>query len=495
MNIAWSLLAIAAAFVTGWFLLRILWPADQHHRDPAAFAVRICLALGLGQAVAAVHYLLWRAACSHVGLPYKLTDCLLVPIVAWLAAHLAQRMWPAERNESEEVAPLPSPPRLCVGILLIVTALVASAALCICLAQTCDKPLGEWDGWAIWNLKARFMFRGGADWTGMFSRHIWFSHPDYPLFIPASVARFWTYLQGETTVVPQLVSVAFATLVVGLLFASLAWLRGLVPACLGTLLLVSYEPFLVYGGAQMSDIPLSFYVLAAVVAVAIAGRLLVLSGVLIGCALIVKNEAQPILLALLVGLFVVPPSGGPRSRLVVPPSGGPRNRLKAVLRTLLGATPFLLVVAAQKLFFAGASYLVADQPSAGAFLHKIIDPARHRTIIEFLVTWNFGFHLWHPFWRIPLAIPLPDQPSLLLLLAIPIVCGLRPDPRDRPAGLTVLIAVALTFILYYAVFLVMPYDLRNLMESFPRVQLHFLPALIFAVLLLTANPAACSRDR
>ncbi len=516
MNIAWTFLAMAATLFTGWMILCMLWPDGRNRGDCSALAVRLCLALGVGQAVAAVNYLLWRVACSHAGILYKLADCLLIPLLAWLAARSAQPSARGGRSASAETAPpvFPlaeangaTPPstsstrRWSIGLLLLVSALIVSAALCICLARDCYEPLGAWDGWAIWNLKARFLFRSGSDWTAMFSRHIWFSHPDYPLLIPASVARLWTYLQTESTLAPQLVSIAFTSLVTALLFASLAWLRGLIPACLAVILLVSYEPFLQYGGAQMSDIPLSFYFLATIVVLAMSGRfepirirLMVLAGVIVGCALIVKNEGQPLTLSLLVAMAVV-------AWYVAPPSGGPMNRLKAALRTrsvlflLAGAIPCLLVLVAQKMFFAGSSYLVADQPSTHAVFQKMFDPGRHQTILQFLLTYDLGLHFWHPFTGLPISVPVPNQPALLLLIALPLVSGLRNASSDRRSSMTSAIAIGLTLLIYYTVFLVMPYDLQNLLESFPRLQLHFWPALIFTVLLATRLPGDPEQQR
>jgi len=56
-------------------------------------------------------------------------------------------------------------------------------------------PVGKWDAWAIWNMHARFIFRGGEYWRDAFSallapKH----HPDYPLMLPLTVSRGWTYI-------------------------------------------------------------------------------------------------------------------------------------------------------------------------------------------------------------------------------------------------------------------------------------------------------------
>ena len=64
----------------------------------------------------------------------------------------------------------------------------------------------------------------------------------------------------------------------------------------------------------------------------------------------------------------------------------------------------------------------------------------------------------------------------------------------RPAT-TIALALLLAFLAYCAVFLVMPYNLAGLMESFPRVQLHLWPAAIFLALLTTRPVGPASADR
>ena len=48
-------------------------------------------------------------------------------------------------------------------------------------------PHGQWDAWAIWNQKARFLLRGGPeDWRGMLS--IAWANAGHPMLVSASVA-------------------------------------------------------------------------------------------------------------------------------------------------------------------------------------------------------------------------------------------------------------------------------------------------------------------
>jgi len=75
---------------------------------------------------------------------------------------------------------------------------VAAATLCQIMTFALFyriAPHGIEDAISIWNLRARFFFRGGDHWTDGFSPINW--HGDYPLLLPCEVARSWTWAGGE----------------------------------------------------------------------------------------------------------------------------------------------------------------------------------------------------------------------------------------------------------------------------------------------------------
>ena len=474
MSVAWLLVATAASAWTGWWLVRAFWP-ERAGRDIGTVLVRGSLAMGLGWAGGGVHYCLWRMMYPQHGWVYRLADCVAIPAIAWWVGWRGSQMEPPRATNERARWGLPA---YTVG-LVFVTAGMVVGALVVVAGWAWREPLGIWDGWAIWNLKARFLYRGGADWTGVFSMEIWFSHPDYPLLLPATIARLWTYLGQETTLVPQVTSIGYTGLVMTLLFGAVAWLRGVESACYAVLLLVSSAAFLYYGGGQVADVPMSLYVLGAMVAIAAAGRaeqgrgkLMVLAGVLAGCAAMLKNEGMVICLALLVATFVG------------------RKKGRGVLLVAAGMLPGVLLVAGQKTLFAGASYLVADQPSAAEVLHKLFDLSRHRTILGFLWECNFGFRGWWPIAEWRLALPVPNHAGLILAIALVVVCGVRRGGRDGFAVVVGCVAVALTVAAYYVTLLAMPYDLAELVKSIPRLQLHVWPMLIFMLLLMPRDQSA-----
>ena len=67
-----------------------------------------------------------------------------------------------------------------------------------------------YDAQAIWNLRARFMYRSGNAWEAAFSPLINRNfHMDYPLLVPLSVLGGWTTLGGEVLRVPSMLSMLF----------------------------------------------------------------------------------------------------------------------------------------------------------------------------------------------------------------------------------------------------------------------------------------------
>src|ERR1700682_5648010 len=81
--------------------------------------------------------------------------------------------------------------------LLIAFFVFVAAAASAFILLGFKEPHGAWDAWSIWNLHARFLARGGAQWTVLFSKQLNWSQPGYPLLLPAIIAQFWTLLRSE----------------------------------------------------------------------------------------------------------------------------------------------------------------------------------------------------------------------------------------------------------------------------------------------------------
>lgn len=317
-------------------------------------------------------------------------------------------------------------------------------------------PFGRWDAWAIWNQKARFLFRGGEDWTAALA--IPWSNPAHPLLVPASVARLWAYGDGESTFAPALVAAVFGlgcpAVVVGALGARRvrAWIAGAV--------VLAPAAFMLQVTAQQADVPLAFFLVASVAMLsregaplsgaAIRPGTLVAAGALAGLAAWTKNEGilfLGVMTALLIGV------------------GAWRRRWSLPLWWAAGASPMAAVVAWFKVVIAPVPppYLLEAQ-SPATIAGRLI--GIDGSAMAGAISWRIAS------WGGPLA-----EGILPMLMA----ASLLGSAWSRDAGvLWRLGVVALMIGGYYAVYVATPLDALFLIEnSFDRLLVQVWPLLVF----------------
>ena len=356
------------------------------------------------------------------------------------------------------------------------------AALYASILRTLIHPHGEgWDAFSIWNLHARFLFRGGSAWRDGFSPLIPWSHPDYPLLIPAAIAHFWTTLGRESQVVPALIGLVFTFSTVGVLFSSLAILRGRFAAMLGTLTLSATPFFIETGTSQYADVPLSFFYLAAISLLCLNDHErrqtsssnpkgpLALAGLAAGLAAWTKNEGVLFLCALLAG-WILTSVGRSRSQSSTAEDiSPPRTRGNSFLFLLAGMVPAILVLVWFKHSVAPSGDLFLDKWMA---LHKLMDPNRYRIILEWYGKDFLRFGNWS-------LIPGTIAVAVLYFLS-----GKNEKIECKRGFRIAVITLALTLAGYFAIYVITPYDLYwHLRFSLNRLFLQLWPSVIFLFFL------------
>lgn len=451
------LIALALPITSAFFLVRALWWDRAAARAPAGILVALACGGGLGLASYTYMIALLAAGASRASV-IGLDGALLAAAAVW---------WWRRRTLSPRLPPTPW--RGGERAALAVVVIAAVGALAAFTANALVNPHGEWDAWAIWNVRARFLFRAGPQWRRAFSAEL--MHADYPLLLPAAVAHVWTSAAAESNAAPLAVALCFAGALVVLLAAALAYLRGRMHGLLGGLCLLATPLLLRRAAWQYADIPLAFFLLATVALLAVADRAaaaadapaargaLILAGALAGMAAWTKNEGA---------LFVV---------AVV----AVRALCTARARTLdwrraaafaIGLAPGALVLAYFKLVLAPRSYLFADQHVAD-YAARLLDPSRYAVIATVA-----GAVLLQSLGIITVAVPV----AVLLL-------GRTRDATARRAAAWVGLLLALVALGYAAVYLVTPLDLDwQLRHSLDRLLLQLWPSVLFAVLLATASP-------
>jgi len=352
--IAGVLLSTAAPLLLGLLLIRSAW---ETRTDLQARLLQLTLALAVGVGISSCTFFLWLTKPFSVPAGLSIVEPLLFLGGAGVLFLLKKRSAVSADTSPELPVPFSAHVRasgvskgLLAGFCVVLACAIAAMILILI-----DKPHGLGDSWAIWNVRARFLFRGGDLWMRGFSSYL--SHPDYPLLLPLSVARFWTYMGSETMIVPQLVSVLFTLSTIALLASSLSVLRSVRHGMVAALFLMSSPCFIKMGSCQYADVPVGFFILATIVLLALNDLtngenqgLCCLSGAMAGFAAWTKNEGILFVVSVLVaGIFALPLKGSCK------------RGAKEWLLFLAGCLPILAILVFFKLHYAPPNDVVQPQ--------------------------------------------------------------------------------------------------------------------------------------
>ena len=227
------------------------------------------------------------AHLALIGVPMGLTELVVIALALGIAAwRRARRLGPRPRTRlrkrgSETV----------IGVAAFAVALVLLAHA---LHAFLVRPLVEWDGWAIWAMKARALYDFGGVAHGVFTTQP-YGPLQHPLLLPALEATGFRSMGAfdGTMIHVQLALLAFG-------FAAALWtlLRPRIPAAFAgaaILAIVAAESTLQQLASNLADIPLAFFVALGVVALACAlvddeANLLPFAAVVLGAATLTKPE-------------------------------------------------------------------------------------------------------------------------------------------------------------------------------------------------------------
>lgn len=442
------LAALLAPLLTAFLLLDA-----SRWAQPLPLALRLGLAVPLGHGLAALSYLAARLAGGGPA-----------PLVLLEAAALALALLLRRRRAPLPPLPATAPAGAYERGLIALVAIAAGAAALAFAANAIDNPHGEWDAWAIWNLRARFLARGAPLAVVFDATQV---HADYPPLLPAAVARLWS-LAGEGLAAPLALAALSASATVLVLYGAVRALRDRPLALLAALALLGTPAFVTESAWQYADIPLALAFLASLALLAVHDRepalgsaALLWGGAAAGCAALIKNEGA----LFLVALFAV-------RALAALRDPRPRAAWFGWLLCAVGAAPFVAVLLAFKLGLAPANYLF-EGGGAAAFLDRLIQPSRYRMIgaAAVIETVRFGGLL------------------LIALTAAAVLLGGTSEPQPRRAAARVAGTVALMVGGYLLVYLVTPLDLSwQLRFSLQRLLLQLWPSALLALFLAVRSP-------
>jgi hypothetical protein len=359
--------------------------------------------------------------------------------------------------------------------LILAFVAVAAAAAGRYLLATRMAPYGSFDAWESYNLKARFIVLSGRNWKQLFTA-VPDPVPDYPLFLPLSVASILMSTGTDTVQAPIAIAVLFIWATVGMLLTVVGESRSKSQAALAGMVLLGTPFFVHLSYAQYADIPLSFFFLATMALLFIDGRqqsadkgLVVVAGLTAGLSAWVKNEGLVFFLAILISYTGF--------SWIALGREAARRRLRMLMYG--GAVPMMLALLF-KWRFAGTNALVATQGRHG-MLGKLLMPHRYLEVLR-----GFWQHLF------PLASW--PEPILLILGCYVLLLGIRVKKEERPALLACAATLIIMLGVYFVVLVGSPYDTPPfdvswyILVTAPRLFMQLWPGFLMVYFLMVRTP-------
>lgn len=354
---------------------------------------------------------------------------------------------------------------LAAGILVFFAALWAMIQFFTLSVST--NITGGWDARYMWSLKAKLMFRSPEAWQTMFHPTLSWSHSDYPLLWPGTLAWGWNCLGVESLLWPPWVSLSFYISTALILVWYLADQISPTSGYLGGTFFFTLMPPLFWSIQQYADIPVTFFMTTSGLTLITAlrsgqNRLFLISGLMAGFAAWTKNE----------GLFFVFWTGILLAGLKTFKKRIPFLTPSSLKAFLTGLSLPLFWILAFKFFLGKTSDYFGAERSAYFYLTTVRERIGNAGVI-LQAFWDQMSHFttWKGLW-------------LFFFLS----CFISFFKKTKNSGEGILLAIIFLINFdYFAAFLTSPYNLQwHFQTALQRLLTHTAPlALAFSFEILT----------
>jgi len=399
--------------------------------EPRWAAVLLVFGAGAAAGAGAASCLFFICRLAVPRMP-KLSLFIEAAILVWLA----YETWRKRDMPARTSAIAGSPFTLPLALATIVALGVATSAMADGWKA---NPQGGRDAWLIWNLRARFLAVGTHPQRAWSPELNW-THPEYPFLTSAFVARCWAYAGSISDAAPIATSYAFFIALIAMLAGGLATWRSRSLGLLCGLVLLGSPGFLHEAIAQYADIPLACYMAGGTIFLLLDRPLI--AGLFAGLAAWTKDEGILFLVVFLTAIAIL--------------------RRQQIWQAAAGAVPGAALTAFFKLALA-PRISIAVGGGASAIVRRAVDPARIGQVLnsfahEFVA---MGVGWYHP---------------ILPLIALAITLRFE---RERRADLLLGGAIPTAMLAgYFCIFLLTPFDLRQLQTTLYRVIAQVWPTLL-----------------
>jgi len=457
--------SLALALLNGSLAVRAFDPMRDARPLWAANLFRLALGSGVGVGLASIVFLFLDI--FGVATPAGIfgADLALTCVLFWWRARTRPlNAPPTDSGETVQGFRWNWALALALGIILSIVG--------IRLVQMASAlPAGQWDAWAMWNLRAKYLAGPGESWRYAVSPLLINTHSDYPLLLSAFIARLWKAGGATDFAAPLATGFVFFAGLIALLVSAAALLRGVASGLLAGLVILSTTSLLIWAPAQYADIPIAFYYLGAIVLIfvdvspaASGRRALFWAGVCAGLAAWTKNEG----IAFLLCFFAVFFGFTLRQR-------GVKVALSRAASMLAGAAPGILLTLWLKFFLAPAVDPLVTQGFSR--LARLLDLNAYQQIAAgfFNVMINLGSGVAHP---------------LILMAILAVVLRSQIENHYKTPVLIAGTGLILVFLSYCAVYLITPSGAAwQVQTSFDRLILQIWPSALFVFFLVLREVA------
>ena len=401
----------------------------------------ICLGTGLGLGITSSTIFLWLAMIGPPDGRYFEAELVLAVILVFLA--YGRIHYSAANTQKDSGISLATNPETIIWLRNIFLFLILISVASFFLKTFVEEPHGKWDAVDTWNFRARWLFRGGVDWSYAFSLRA-MDGLDYPLLVTASVFRMWQILGKEFIAGPIFIAGIFTFGSFLLLFSSLALLRGRNQGYLAAIFLLLSTQFLNIGTYQYADVPLAFFILGTVFLFSlkdrcpeIASPIVFLAGLTASCAAWTKNEGQ-LFLALAILVYFI---GRLRRRQW-------SRTLKEFIGFIAGLVPVLGVLIYFKLNFALENTHIRANPlnQLGTYLLEV---DRYIIVSTKFINKFFAF----------------NDGIVWLMAGYMLISGLDRSDLFKKRALSPAILLLLMMGSYFFIYVIFPGDPRDLLSA------------------------------
>jgi hypothetical protein len=298
--------AFIAPLIIGSSIIAILFPTQR--LQGVWLVLTLCLGAGLGLGITSAAIFLWLALIGRPDSYYfaaELSLAVILTIWGFYRLHYS-----ADGTQKDSAFGFDGNPTTIKWVRNIFLFLLLISLGSFLLKTFFQDPHGKWDAVDTWNFRARWLFRGGADWAYAFSLRAK-DGLDYPLLLTVSIFRNWQIIGRDLILVPILMAGIFTFGSILILFSSLALLRGRNQGYLAVIFLLLSTQFLNIGTYQYADVPLAFFMLSTVFLFCLKDRypeistpIVFLAGIAVSCAAWTKNEGQ-LFLALVIFVYFI----------------------------------------------------------------------------------------------------------------------------------------------------------------------------------------------